>query len=56
MAETDYRQMSIYMEPDVIAKLRDHVLKTTGSLRGLSPYCREAIINRMKAEGVELEE
>jgi len=56
MVETDYRQMSIYMEPEVIAKLREHVLKTTGTLRGLSPYCRDAIIDRMKAEGVEVEE
>jgi len=44
------------MEPGVIAKLREHVLKTTGSLQGISPYCREAIIARMKAEGVEIEE
>jgi len=56
MTEKDYKQMSIYMEPAIIAALREHVLKSTGSLRGMSPYCRDAIIEKLKADGVDIEE
>jgi len=56
MSETEYKQMSIYMEPAIIAAIREHVLKSTGSLRGMSPYCRAAIIEKLKADGVEIEE
>ena len=52
MDTPDKTQIAVYLEPDVAIKLKEFVLKTTGTLRGMSPYCRDAIVEKMKKDGI----
>lgn len=54
MSADDYTAITVYMRPDAAAALRKHVVNKTGSLRALSPWARDAIFEKMKAEGFDV--
>ena len=49
-------QLSIYVKPDTAETLRKHVVMQTGSMRSLSPWLKDAIFTKAKAEGLEINE
>jgi len=52
MTAEDYSSITVYLKPEAAAALKKHVLDQTGSMRALSPWVRDAIVNKMKAEGI----
>ena len=53
MQKEDYTQLTFYMKPEAATALKQHVLSKTGSLRALSPWLRDTVIEKMRAEGVD---
>ena len=52
MAAEDYSSVTVYLKPEAATALKKHVLNQTGSMRSLSPWVRDAILDKMKAEGI----
>ncbi|HNR57176.1 MAG TPA: hypothetical protein PKJ51_01850 [Methanothrix sp.] len=50
----DYTAITVYLKPEAAAALKTHVVAKSGSLRALSPWARDAILDKMKAEGIDI--
>jgi len=48
----EYTAITVYIHPAAAAALKSHVVNKTGSLRALSPWARDALLEKMKAEGM----
>lgn len=54
MSADDYTAITVYLKPEAAAALKSHVVAKTGSLRALSPWARDAILDKMKSEGADV--
>jgi phage major head subunit gpT-like protein len=54
MTAEDYSSIAVYLNPEAATALKKHVLNQTGSMRALSPWVRDAILEKMKAEGMTI--
>ena len=47
-------QLSCYVKPETAAAIKQHVVVQSGSMRSLSPWIREAVLAKARAEGIDI--
>ena len=54
MSDAKNVQLSCYVKPETATAIKRYVVAQSGSMRSLSPWIRDAVLAKAKAEGIDI--